>query len=360
MTQLIWRPCYCSRDDVMRALDVKHAARNGDQIDRQIVQSAEGIDDLCNRQFFPEDKTCYFDYPNYSAAYPWRLWLNADELAVSPATLFKTGAITIPSTAYFCEPVNEGPPFTYIELDRSQSYSFGNSSTPQHDIALTGTYGYWYKTQSAAAQLTAALTDTTGTTVSVSNGAYTGIGDLLVVDSERMLIQDKQAADTTIAFSGLATASAADNEVAVPDTTQFTVGEVLRADSERLLIVDVLSSTLMIVKRAWDGTALAAHTSGTLWALRKLSVVRGATGSTAATHANSTAVSKCVVPGLVRALSVADSVVGLTQEPSAYSAGSPGGRTGGQQQEPSPGDGLSYLCSRVSTAYGRNARLRVV
>jgi hypothetical protein len=367
-TTTIWRPCYATREEVMRALDSKQAAYNKDQIDRQITMASEDVDGLCQRQFYPEDATRFLDWPNYQYAYPWRIWLERNELAANqtqnPSMILASGGTAIPSNAFFCRSENYGPPFTRIELDRSKNFSFGNGPTPQRDISIQGTFGYWLKTW-AAGTITSALTDTTSPIVNVSTSYSPGVGDAIVVDSERMIVQDKAMVDTGIAFDGLATVSAADNQVAVPDATKFATGEILRADSERLLVVDILTSTLLAVKRAWDGTILAPHTSGTLFAQRQLTVLRGALGTSGATHLNNAPVSVFLVPGLVKELAIAESTVGLTQEPAAYGGGTSAIkrvalRSAGSINEPAPGEGIPDLRDRVCTRYGRRVRSRVI
>src|SRR5258707_702611 len=123
-----------------------------------------------------------------------------------------------------------------------------------------------------AGALAAAMTDTTGTAVTVTSGAGVGAGSSVLVDSERMLVTERAMTDTTVAFPALS-ASAADNVITVPDGTKFTAGETLAPDSERMLLTHV-SGNALTVKRAWDGTVLALHTSGTIWAARALTVTR--------------------------------------------------------------------------------------
>lgn len=349
-----------------RALDVKQAGFNDGQIDRQIISGTDSVEALLQRKFYPSDGTRKFDYPNYQLARPWRLWLDADELAAAP-TLVTSGAVTIPSASYILRPENTGPPFTNIELKRSTNAAFGNSSAPQQDIAITGTFGYWNRTTptgALAAQISS--TSATSVTVNAAAGAGVGSGDVLVCESERMLVQNSLFVSTGISFSsGLSTASAADNQLSVPDGTQFVIDEVLRVDFEWVLVLDIVGNTLL-VKRAWGGSVLAAHSPGAISARRSLTVARGVLGTTAATHANSTPLSIVTVPGLVKELALGEALVGMTQEPSAYAQSSFAGwygqnsRSQGQQREPGPGVGLADLRIRCYSRYARCVRSRVV
>ena len=123
--------------------------------------------------------TRFFDWPPSQGgsgggqyAEPWRLWLNENDIVV--LTSLVSGGVTIPLSAVYLEPVNnpqKGRPFyTYIELDRSQNWAFGNNAqSPQHSIQITGTWGYGADADPAG--LLAANVGTTDTTVTVTDGS---------------------------------------------------------------------------------------------------------------------------------------------------------------------------------------------
>jgi hypothetical protein len=347
-------------------MDVKQASYNNAQIDRQIVEGTESVEALTQRKFYPADATRKFDWPDYSLSPPWKLYLDADELAAQP-TLVQTGTTTIPSGNYLLYPVNTGPPYTRLELKRSSNSAFGASNTPQQDISIQGTFGYWTRTVSAGA-LAAQISSTSATqiTVNAAGGAGIGVGDVLICESERMLVQDSLFVSTGISFSsGASTASANDNLIAVPDGTQFVVDEVLRIDFEWMLVQDIVGNVL-VVKRAWGGSVLVAHSPGTISARRSLTVLRGQLGTTSATHANATPLAISQVPALVKDLALAEALVGMTQEPGSYGQSSFAGwygqnsRTQGQQREPGPGVGIADLRIRCYSKYARCVRSRVV
>lgn len=62
---IITRPCYSTREQIRRALDVKQAAYNDEQIDRANESAADAVELLCQRNFYPHDGTRQFDWPNY-------------------------------------------------------------------------------------------------------------------------------------------------------------------------------------------------------------------------------------------------------------------------------------------------------
>src|SRR5690606_34488219 len=132
--------------------------------------------------------------------------------------------------------------------------------------------------------------------------------DLIKLGTEHMVVTGRSMLDTGQNIGADLDASNSAVTVAVTDGTAFSAGETLLIGSERMLIVDVAGNNL-IVKRAWDGSVLAAHTSGAdIYASRTLTVERGALGTTAATHLDNAAVSRHVVPGAVRALAVAEAL----------------------------------------------------
>lgn len=350
--------CYATREDVQRALDIKGVAYNSAQIDRACRAASRDIDSQMQRVFYPTSTTHYFDWPSFQYAYPWRIWLDQWELADIP-TAVTSGGVTIPLTACNFEPVNSGPPYTYVELRRDQPYSFGVGSTPQRDVAITGTWGYTADTKPAG-QLAAAVSSTTATSVTVTDGSLVGVGDLLIVDSERMLITGRSSTDTgqTI-LAGGTTVSPADNAVTVTDGTQLHVGEALQVDAERMLVLDVTGS-IATVKRAWDGTVLAAHTVGArIYAFRTLTVQRGQLGTTAIAHGNASAASIHRVPALIKDLAVAEAEDQVLQEVAGYARTVPS-QSGNSKSLPASTNALEDLRKRAYGAYGRKARSRVI
>lgn len=350
----VTRTNYATREEIKAVLDVKTTARSDNQVDEAADAASDSIEGFLHRQFYPTYGTWYFDWPNFQYAYPWRLWLDQYELAAIP-TAVTTGGTQIPLSACNFEPVNSGPPFTYLELRRDLNYGFGVGPTPQRDIAITGPKGFWANTVAAGA-LAVAMSDTTGTAVTVTNSAAVGVGDNILTDTERMIVTDKAMVSTgQTQQSGLTTNSVTDVALGVTDGTKYFPGETLLLDSERLLVVDIVGNVLT-VKRPWDGSIIAAHTGATIYAQRLLTVQRGALGTTAATHLINTAVNRGLVPGLVKQLHIAESVVAVTLGPAAYAT-----RQGsGPSAQSNVGAGVPDVRDRCLARFGRKSRVRVV
>lgn len=355
-------PCLCRREDVKRALDVMETARHNWQIDRAIQSAARNIEAHMHLIFHPVDATYYFDWPNFDYAYPWVLYFNQYWLASVP-TLVTSGTAggtlpgqTIPLSACNWQPVNSGPPYRWLELRRDLNYGFGVGPTPQRDVAITGTWGIGLQTDPGGV-LAAAISSTTATTALVSDGSVVGVGDLLIVDSERLLVSDRSSNDSgQTNLTGLTSASQADVIGTVTDGTQLHVDEVMQIDGERMLIVDVTGNQVT-VKRAWDGTLLATHATGThIYTFRTLTVLRGQLGTTAATHANAAPVAVWRVPSLLRDLAVAESANRVLQETGGYR--DPQGD--GAAAMAHLGSALADLWDEAETLYARKSRKRVV
>lgn len=344
----IW---YTTREAVKAALDVKQTARNNSQVDRAIEAASRSVEGLLHRKFYPEIATKYFDWPylNYSRGY--RLWL--DEHEVLSVSSLVAGGVTIDAADYFLEPAND-PPYDHVEIDLASNASFEAGDTWQRDIVITGTWGYSDET-TPAGSLSEAL-DTSETEVDVSDSGIIGVGDTIKVDSEYMIVTGKSMIDTTVNTGSALTGSKSDVTVAVADGTAFSVDEILLVDSERMLIVDIAGNNLTVI-RAYDGSVLASHSSGAdIYAPRTLTVQRGSLGTTAATHTTSTAITKQVYPGPVVTLTEAYALNTLLQSQSGYA------RVTGEAENAREftGRGIRSAEKDAYRAYGRKARTAAV
>lgn len=347
-------PTYCSREEVKQALDVAETARSNERVDRAIESATLAVDGACTRTFVPSVGTRYFPWPHDNYRTPWRLWLGQDELI--SVTSMTAGGDTIASTGYYLEPINQGPPYTSVEINLGSDYTFQSGDSYQRSIAITGTFGY-DATETSVGSLSGNLAATAGATATITwTTSRVGVGDLLHIDSERMVVSDKTMVSSGQTLQTSLTASTSNVAVVVTDGSGFAVGETLLLDSERMLIVDI-SGTTLTVKRAWDGTVLAAHTSGiTIYGLTGVTLLRAQCGSTIAAHTSSTTIYRQVYPSQVRDLAVAYALTQLLQETSGYArvAGS------GDNQREVSGRGLKALETNVIENYGRQLRLRSV
>lgn len=340
---MITTPVYCTREDVKSAMDSRETARNNDAMDDAIVSATASVESLLHRRFYPESGTWYFDYPRPRISRSGHVWLDMDELI--SVTSVTSGGVVIPPADYFLEPVNEGPPYTRIRVDQDSSASLSAGRNYQRSLVIAGVRGACADT--APAGTLAEALDASETGVNVASAAGIGVGSILLVDSEYMIVGARATLTSGQTLGGNLAALASADAASVTDGSLFSIGEVITIGSERMLIVDVTGNVLT-VKRAWDGTVLAAHTSGaTVYASRTLTVTRGALGTVAATHSDGAAVRVHQVPGLVRSLTKAEARGIITDEQM-------GGQTKAQVAQ------LDALRARVRSAHGRMMRMRSV
>ncbi|QIP87633.1 hypothetical protein GLX30_30435 [Streptomyces sp. Tu 2975] len=348
---------YATREDVKGALDFKETARVNRQVDRAIEAASRDVEKLCHRTFYPVAATRYFNWPNAQTARPWRLWLDQNEL-ISLTTL-TAGGDTIADTDFFLEPNQYGPPYNRIEIDLDSNAAFSSGDTHQRSIAITGLYGY-RDDETTVGTLAEAL-DASETTVGVDGdtSAEVGVGSVLRVDSERMIVTARAMLDTgqNLGGAGLTIQNSAVT-VTVADASGFAVDEVILIDAERMRIEDIAGNNL-IVKRAWDGSTIAAHTAGAdIYAPRTLSVRRAALGTTAATHASGTSIQRWNPPGDVRTLVIGQAISTLTNEQAGYSRVKRSGESTGERARDT--SALASLRQATYDAVGRKARIRGV
>ena len=375
---MIQRPCYCNRDEAMRAVDFKDGVLAVAAVDRALQSVAGSIEKALHRQFYPIDATYRFTWPNYQYAEPWRYWLGRHDLQCL-TSLQSPGDTEIPLWQVFLEPVNRWPgeAYTHVELDRSTVAAWGIGPTPQHSIWMTGTWGFTADADQVAAL--AAGIGASDTTITVSTGAQLGAGDVLIIGygrgdapfptypgtagaiapylGERIIVQDKGPADAGLTLSGTGCTTAANSDTALTVSGgSLTAGDVVLVDQE-LMFVERVVAGVATVSRAWAGSILDTHATGTdVYPDRQLTVLRGQLGTTAATADAAAAVWRHRVPQLVRDLAIAETENQVLQEVSGYSrmVGS------GEAQMRASGTALAAKWQAATTAFGRKARIGAI
>lgn len=351
--------CFATREDVQRVADVVGTFLTNAQVDRIIESESRNAEGLLQRSFVPVLDTRYFDWPGEQFGKSWRLWLNANELATGDTSDYvlttQGGSVTLADNQWFIEPANYGPPFNRVEINLGQSGSFSVGATTQRALAITGLFGHSdHQTligTTADSPLLAA-----DDLVTISEDTLAGVGSVLICEAERMLLTDRLMTATGRTLNG--DLAQANNAVQVPLSGTATVyaGETILVDGERMLVQDMVANTATVL-RAYSGTALAAHTSGaTVYAGRQFKVIRGAIGTTAANHGSGTEWFSWNIPGALRKLVIAESINTIAQERSNYArmVGS------GDHQIKAALDGLSDARSTAVSTLGRQARVRTV
>jgi hypothetical protein len=311
---VINQPTYVTREDVKGALDVVETARVNDRLDDACEAGTRAVDGLLRRTFSPWLGTRYFSWPDVAYRTPWRLWLDDRELI--EVTEISAGGVVIPPANYFLEP-DTGPPFSSVEIDQSSSSVWQPGPTRQRAIAITGTYGYTDDAETVG-ELSGSLAAAQGATASVTwTTSKVGVGSLLRIGDERVLVTDRAMVSSGQTVVTPLTASTSNVSVVVQDGSAFGLDEVILVDAERMRVVDVSGNTLS-VKRAVDGSVLAAHTGSTIYALTGVSLKRAVQGSTLAAHAAATPITRHLPPPLAKKLALAYALNLFLQESSGY------------------------------------------
>jgi len=341
-------PVYCTREDIKSALDIAATSLTNTQIDREIDASSRAIDGRMRRVFYPTDATRTFDWLDHQYSLTWRLWLDSDELASVPTAVLTNGVSIV--AGILARP-DSGPPYNRLEINLSSSSAFTAGDTYQRAISVTGTYGYTAN-ESQAGTLTAAVSSTSATTISINEPVLIGVGSILHIDSERLIVTDRSWTTTATGIVNTLTADKNSVTVQVADGTIYRQGEFILIDSETMLITAIAGSNLT-VKRGVDGSVLAAHANNaTIYRSTTLTVARGQLGSTAATHNNSTAIYVHTVPSLIRTLCVGETMVHLGLERAGYI------QTIARGETTKVGVGIDDLWTQAIATYQRKIRTR--
>lgn len=323
------------RRAVKRAANINGEVQNA-RVDRIIEAVSRDIERQTRRLFIPRTETLTYRWPTYATGPSDILYLDQDLISV---TTLKTRAqnttpTTIAATDYFLEPNNTGPPFDRIEIDSSSTAAFESGDTSQRSIEVIGSWGYSADTRSAGTVSSGLASDATVTEMVCSDSSLIDVGDTLLIESEQIFVVDnKNAALGSVLINGALTADKAES-VTADGSHGIVAGEVILIDSERMYVESVSTNVLSVV-RAYDGTTLASHSDDTaIHTFRTLTIERGVNGTTAATHANATAILVYEPPFDVTQLALAESIAMWHQESAGW------GRTVGT------GDGAVEFTSR--------------
>lgn len=343
---------YCRREDVQQVLDAPATSRINWQLDRLIESKSRAIEERLHREFAPTLATRYFPFPNDQMGRSWRIWLDRDELI--SANTVTSGGHTVSS--YYLEPANIGPPYDRLEVNLGSTSSFDTGSTYQRNIAINGIFAGAPVEDRSIGALSSTLGNTVGAT---ANATWTtprfGVGDVLLIDSERVTITGRNMSSSAQTLQTPVGASTAETTIAVTSGASFLADTVLLLDSERMLVVDVAGNNL-IVKRAWDGSVLASHSGSTIYTYTGITLDRAQLGTTIASHSSSTTIYQWQVPGPVRQLCVAEVLNAFEQEASGYarSIGS------GDNVRNAMGVGIEDIRRDVMQSHGRQLRMSAV
>lgn len=319
-----------TREQIMQSLEVLETSYAGHFIDTKIRAATRSAEGFLHRRFYPELRTILRDWPNNLSAPSWELDLGDQELisviAVNSGGTDITSSVILRRGDDLAE-----PPYSSLHINLATNAAFSAGTTFQRSLSIQGLFGYNDTATDIAGGALSGGINSSVTTIVINplSGYYTpGIGSLLLVGTERMLTMDRRMSSTALTTTSALTDINSARSFTSAGAASLAIGEIILIDSERMRIDDIAGSTV-IVTRAWDGTVLASHSSGsTIFALRTFVVARGVLGSTAASHSDAASVYVHEFPPLFNELVIAESIVMLEQSSGAYSRVSGGAQRG--------------------------------
>jgi hypothetical protein len=346
---------YTTRRRFMRAADIKGVAYAADEADAIIEASSRDVDRLIRRGdatrpgLAPWYGTRLFDWPAPNNDGNFRFWLGQHKLISKTAVT--SGGVTITNDVLLWPP-QSGPPYHAIDIDRStDSVLTIGDGVGQQSLSVTGLWGHTdiektLSTWTLGGDINASVT-------SATLNAPVDVGSIVRIGTERLIVTEQAWASS--GQTGTLTSSVSAQSLAVSNGAAFFPGETLLIESERVIVQDIAGNTLT-VKRAVDGTTLAAHAGATVYYLRTCTVERGALGSTAAAHSSGAQLYVWQPPALAEQLTTAYGLDTREQVRSAYA------RTIGtdENQRNAGRGGVKSLEARVEEAFGRPVRMAAV
>ncbi len=313
-------------------------------VDRCIASASRSIDGILRRRFYPQYATRSFDWPGITRPQSGRLWLDENELI--SLTSLSSGSDTIDLSSVLLYPT-DGPPYDRIEISRAASGSFTIGDTSQYAIEAVGWFGH--TDEQAAAGTVATNCTNAADTVDVTATAAIGVGSLLRIGTERLVVTGRRALATGDTLASTLDADVTDTLLTGQTAALFVEDDMIQIDAERMRVDEILGTTIQVT-RCVDGTALATHTIGaTIYAPRRLVVERGSVGTTAAAHTAADAVTVWLPPPLIEEWCSAEALNSVLQKGSGYS-----GVSGtGDNKRDTTAAALADLRGRAEQAFGR-------
>ena len=310
---------YTTREAVKAAAGI-NGADNDAVIDANIEAGSEDVEEFLGRAFIPETTERLYRWPPRNGTGGGGAVLRIPRQDLIAVTQLQkkaqdTSPVTIVAADFFVEPVNEGPPFSRIEIDASSTAAFEGGDTSQRSIGVTGRFGFREDTKAAGTVASGLAADANAVSMVCSDSSLVDVGDTLLIAADPLFVSAKALVDTTADLSDASVTANSNNvSITLDDASLVKQGEIITLDSERMLI-ESISGNVLTVERAVDGSVLAAHANGiNVWAPRTLTVVRDINGVDSATHANSTAITKYAPPADIRGYVQAYAISNMHQD----------------------------------------------
>jgi len=244
------------------------------------------IEKITGRKFYPTTEQRKFDWQDSH-----RLCLDYDDLLSVSAFADDDGNGSIATSNVVLIPANENPKYEILIKPQNDQMVYTNYR--DQAIHITGDWGY--SNDSFVAEVTSPeFADETGTSMALSDGSIVQVGHTILINSERMFVEDLVTTD--FAQNTSEALDIFEKSIDVPTPGNFAIGEVIRIDDEDMLIERIDSGSI-VVERGYNATVAVTHvTSSDIHVYRTYTVQRGVFGSTAATHSSGDSISILTPP----------------------------------------------------------------
>lgn len=340
---------YCTREQVQDTLDQGDSVRLNRRIDDAVRAGSSDVEGHCHRRFYPTRAVIYPDPQRHIQGAVLDLD-HIDRELLTVDTITSDGVELVEGTDYYLWP--DQPPYTEIRLIDTGTATWG---VDDRSVVITGDVGGSNNTAPAGA-LAAAIASGSVTTMTVTNSALVGVGDLVQVDSERVIVTEKEWVTSGATVTGTVDDSDAVTTVPVSSGALVKRGERILIGAEQMFVESVIGNNL-ICERAQLGSVLAEHVStDVVYVPRLCTITRGAAGTTATNHADASTLVKNRAPGSVAEAATASAINYLEQGKAAY------GRTAGagDHRRSTGGTGVAAAIVAAMNAaydgYGRKGR----
>lgn len=281
---IISSPFYIGLEELKSFLDVKTDTKN-DRYKLLVAAISRFIENHTGRKFYPTTEARYFDWES-----PREVIFRRDDL-LSVSALHDGSADKVVDISYLLYEEKNYPPYRKIILEPTMD-SFFYDNYKEQSIKITGDWGYCDTVVDTG--ITCPDLSSGATSMAVSNGSKIDIGWLLLIDSERIFVQDISESDSGEDTSGSVEDYTIDIPVGTPSA--FHVGEILRINDENMKVKRINASSVS-VERAYDGTTPVSHSSGVdVYVYRTFTIEGAQHGSTPASHTIGATISRYVPP----------------------------------------------------------------
>jgi len=207
----------------------------------------------------------------------------------------------------------------YANGPYSELYAYLSTwSSYENGVQVMGRWGLYDYLKSLGATLGADQA-ADAVLLQVNNGALASPGMVVVIGDESEFVDSTYATPSAAVTTLNGALDAVSDMVTFTNGTLINIGETIRVDLEQMKVMD-RNVNVGYVQRGWNKSRKASHLTGaSVDVYRTFHVTRAVNGASAAAHASGAAISRQMVPGDVRQLTLKIASRMLKDSSSGYS-----------------------------------------